>query len=88
MEMLTLETLVHKLRRELKDNYQSVGDAMIAGGCTNMETYKYMLGQAHAYQSMDTALTDILNGEEKEKKEDEQSRDNVIDVDFNGSSED
>jgi hypothetical protein len=86
--MLTLETLVHKLRKELRDNYQSVGDAMIAGGCTNMETYKYMLGQAHAYQSMDTALTDILNGEEKEKKEDEQSRDNVIDVDFNGSSED
>jgi len=86
--MLTLETLVHKLRKELKDNYQSVGDAMIAGGCTSMENYKYMLGQAHAYQSMDTALTDILNGEEKEKKEDEQSRDNVIDVDFNGSTED
>jgi len=88
--MLTLETLVHKLRKELKDNYQSVGDAMIAGGCTNMETYKYMLGQAHAYQSIDTALTDILNETEdkKEKKEDEQSRDNVIDVNFSGSSED
>ena len=87
--MLTLETLVHKLRRELKDNYQSIGDTMIAGGCTNMDQYKYMLGQAHAYQSIDTALTDILNEKEtKEKKEDEQSRDNVIDVDFNGSSED
>ena len=88
--MLTLETLVHKLRKELRDNYQSVGDAMIAGGCTSMENYKYMLGQAHAYQSMDQALTDILNETEdkKEKKEDEQSRDNVIDVDFNGSSED
>jgi len=49
---------------------------------------KYMLGQAHAYQSIDTALTDILNEKEtKEKKEDEQSRDNVIDVDF-GSTED
>jgi len=47
-----------------------------------------MLGQAHAYQSMDSALTDILNEKEKkEKKEDEQSRDNVIDVDF-GSTED
>ena len=86
--MLTLETLVHKLRKELRDNYQSVGDAMIAGGCTSMENYKYMLGQAHAYQSMDSALTDILNEKEKkEKKEDEQSRDNVIDVDF-GSTED
>ena len=87
--MLTLEQVVSKLRKELRDNYQSVGDAMIAGGCTSMENYKYMLGQAHAYQSMDSALTDILNEKEKkEKKEDEQSRDNVIDVDFNGSSED
>ena len=87
--MLTLEQVVSKLRRELRDNYQSVGDAMIAGGCTSMENYKYMLGQAHAYQSMDQALTDILNETEdkKEKKEDEQSRDNVIDVDF-GSTED
>ena len=86
--MLTLEQVVHKLRKELRDNYQSVGDAMIAGGCTSMENYKYMLGQAHAYQSMDQALTDILNEKEtKEKKEDEQSRDNVIDVDF-GSTED
>ena len=87
--MLTLEQVVSKLRKELRDNYQSVGDAMIAGGCTSMENYKYMLGQAHAYQSMDTALTDILNEKEtKEKKEDEQSRDNVIEVNFDGSSED
>ena len=87
--MLTLEQVVSKLRKELRDNYQSIGDAMIAGGCTNMETYKYMLGQAHAYQSLDQALTDILNNKEKkEKKENEQSGDNVIDVDFNGSSED
>jgi len=86
--MLTLEQVVSKLRKELRDNYQSVGDAMIAGGCTNMETYKYMLGQAHAYQSIDTALTDILNEKEtKEKKEDEQVRDNVIDVDFRDPEE-
>ena len=86
--MLTLEQVVSKLRKELRDNYQSIGDAMIAGGCTNMETYKYMLGQAHAYQSLDQALTDILNNKEKkEKKQDEQSGNNVIDVDF-GSTED
>ena len=78
--MLTLEVLVHKLRKELRENYQSIGDTMIAGGCTNQEQYKYMVGQAHAYQSMDTALTDILNEKEetKENEEDEQSNDNVI----------
>ena len=78
--MLTLETLVHKLRKELRENYQSIGDTMIAGGCTNQEQYKYMVGQAHAYQSIDSALTDILNEKEetKENEEDEQSNDNVI----------
>ena len=78
--MLTLEILVHKLRKELKENYQSIGDTMIAGGCTNQEQYKYMVGQAHAYQSIDSALTDMLNEKEetKENEEDEQSNDNVI----------
>ena len=59
---------------------------MIAGGVKNYEQYKYMLGQAHAYQSMDQALTDMLNKNEKEEKEDERQTDNV--VDFPGSTED
>jgi hypothetical protein len=85
--MLTLEQLVSKLRKELRDNYQSIGDAMIAGGCTNMEQYKYMLGQAHAYQSLDSALTDILNRNDiEEEKDDERENNNVIQ--FGRDSED
>jgi hypothetical protein len=85
--MLTLEQLVSKLRKELRDNYQSIGDAMIAGGCTNMEQYKYMLGQAHAYQSLDSALTDILNRNDiEEEKDDERENNNVIQ--FGRNSED
>jgi len=85
--MLTLEQLVSKLRKELRDNYQSIGDAMIAGGCTNMEQYKYMLGQAHAYHSLDSALTDILNRNDiEEEKDDERENNNVIQ--FGRDSED
>lgn len=84
--MLTLETLVHNLRKTLRDNYQSVGDSMIAGGAKNYEQYKYMLGQAHAYQSIDQVLTDLLNQNEEEEKEDVRQTDNVID--FNRSTED
>ena len=83
--MLTLEILVHNLRKTLRDNYQSVGDSMIAGGAKDYEQYKYMLGQAHAYQSIDQALTDILNRNEEEK-EDEQQADNI--VKFGRDSED
>jgi hypothetical protein len=63
----------------LKEGYQNVGDAMIAGGVDNMEKYKYMLGQAHAYQYISQEISNLLNN--KEQKEDEQFRDPKI-VDF------
>ena len=48
--MLPEETIIiHKLQKHLKESYQSIGDSMIAGGVDNMEKYKYMMGQAHAY---------------------------------------
>ena len=65
MEMLTLEQLITKLRREYRDNYQSIGDSMIGGGAKDYEQYKYMLGQAHAYQAMDAALTEMLKTTEE-----------------------
>jgi len=76
--MLTLETLVSKLRKELRDNYQSIGDTMIGGGAQDYEQYKYLLGQAHAYQSMDQALTDILKPKQEEKEADVREDNNVI----------
>ena len=78
--MLTLETLVHNLRKTLRDNYQAVGDSMIAGGAKDYEQYRYMLGQAHAYRSIDQALTEILKPktEEKEEEVDVGEADNVI----------
>ena len=82
--MLTFEDLVKKIRKELRDNYQAVGDSMIAGNAKDYEQYKYLLGQAHAYQSMDQALTDILS--EKKEKKDERKADNIIE--FERSSED
>ena len=86
--MITLETLVSKLRKELRDNYQSIGDSMIAGGAKNYEQYKYMMGQAHAYSSIDQSLTEILKPktEEKEEEVDVGEADNVIQ--FGRDSED
>ena len=51
---------------------------MIAGGATNYEQYKYLLGQAQAYQQMDQALTDMLTEKQEEEKEDVKQNDNVI----------
>ena len=42
-------TIITKLQKDIKESYQQIGDAMIAGTIDNMEKYKYMMGQAHAY---------------------------------------
>ena len=55
-----LET-ISKLQKILKDSYQAVGDSMISGGVDNMEKYKYMLGQAHAYQFISGEISNLLN---------------------------
>ena len=33
-------TIITKIQRELKESYQQIGDAMIAGSVDNMEKYK------------------------------------------------
>jgi len=45
-----------------------------------MEKYKYMLGQAHAYQYISQEISNLLN--KKEQKEDEQFRDLTNVVEF------
>ena len=54
-------TLITKIQKNLKEYYQRIGDAMIAGGVDNMEKYKYMLGQAHAYQTISGEISNLLN---------------------------
>ena len=72
--------LITKIQRQLKQLYQNVGDSMISGGVDNMEKYKYMLGQAHAYQYISQEISNLLN--KKEQKEDEQFRDLTNVVEF------
>ena len=53
--------LIAKIQKQLKQLYQNVGDSMISGGVDNMEKYKYMLGQAHAYQYISQEISNLLN---------------------------
>jgi hypothetical protein len=77
--MLSEETvIIHKLQRMLKEQYQAIGDAMIAGGIDNMEKYKYMMGQAHAYLRISQEISSLLNPKE-DKKNDTERPENVVD---------
>ena len=61
--------LITKIQRQLKDLYQSIGDSMIGGGVDNMEKYKYMLGQAHAYQYISQEISNLLNDKEQKNEQ-------------------
>ena len=58
-------TILNKIQRNLKELYQQVGDAMIAGGVDSMEKYKYMMGQAHAYYKISQDISNLLDKEQK-----------------------
>jgi len=70
--------ILNKLQKMLKEQYQSIGDTMIAGGIDNMEKYKYMMGQAHAYLRISQEISSLLNPK-KEKKNDTERPSNVVD---------
>jgi hypothetical protein len=43
---------------------------MIGGGVDNMEKYKYMLGQAHAYLKISQEISNLLEPKKEQKNED------------------
>ena len=71
--------VISKLQKRLKDAYQAIGNNIMAGGIDNMEKYKYMLGQAHAYQYISQEISNLLNPkEQKNDTEREQDLTNVV----------
>ena len=71
--------LIAKLQKTIKQLYQNVGDAMISGGVDNMEKYKYMLGQANAYEYVIQEISNLLN-----KKEQKNEQGTIIDLEKRG----
>ena len=67
-------TLIDKLKKRINATVQQIGDTMMTGGVDSMEKYKYMLGQAHAYQLIIQEISNLL--EPKEQKDEG----NIIDI--------
>ena len=73
--------IIDKIKKRLNATLQQIGESMITGGVDSMEKYKYMLGQAHAYQLVTQEISNLLNNDEKE-----QNDGNVIDIKGKGST--
>ena len=67
--------IIDKLKKRLNATVQQIGDTMLTGGGDSMEKYKYMLGQAHAYQLINQEISNLLKQDEKEHNDG-----NVIDI--------
>ena len=67
--------IIDKIKKAIKNAESQIEDTMMSGGVDNMEKYKYLLGQAHAYQIILQEISNLLKEDEKEPNDG-----NVIDI--------
>ena len=67
--------IIDKLKKSINNALIQIQDTMMSGGVDNMEKYKYMLGQAYAYQLLLQEISNLLN-----YKEQKNEQGNVIDI--------
>ena len=70
--------ILNKVQKYLKESYQSIGDNMIGGGIDNMEKYKYMMGQAHAYLRISQEISTLLKPKEQKNDTEREQPENVV----------
>ena len=69
------ETIVYKLRRALERRIQSLSMSITTGGVDNMETYKYIIGQINALESVRQEISNLLD-----EKEPKNARVHIVDI--------
>jgi hypothetical protein len=68
--------LINKVQKRLKENLQTIGDAMMAGTAVdNHEKYKYLLGQVHGIQFTLQEISSLLKA-----KEQHDTGGNIVDI--------
>ena len=61
---MNLENLVYKLRRGIERRIQTMALSITSGGVDNMETYKYIIGQINALESVKQEISNLLDEKE------------------------
>ena len=67
--------IIDKIKKSINNAQLQIQDTMMGGGVDNMEKYKYLLGQAYAYQLLLQEISNLLN-----YKEQKNEQGNVIDI--------
>ena len=69
------EQVLNSLRRAITRRVDTLSVSVTSGGVDSMETYKYIIGQINALESVRQEISNLLN--DKEQNED---RGTVIDI--------
>ena len=62
---MNIEDVVYKLQKTLERRIQALAISVTSGGVDNMETYKYIIGQINALESVRQELSNLLNEKEQ-----------------------
>jgi len=67
VELLKMDELniIYKIQKRAQMTLQQIGDVMISGGIDNYEKYRYLLGQAQAYQLILQEISNLLENKEQ-----------------------
>ena len=69
------EQILNSLRRAIKRRVDTLAISVTSGGVDSMETYKYIIGQINALESVQQEISNLLN--DKEQNED---RGTIVDI--------
>jgi hypothetical protein len=61
---MDLENVIYKLQRHLQNRINQLSMSITTGGVDNMETYKYIIGQINALESVKQELSALLENKE------------------------
>ena len=62
---MNLENVIYKLQKTLERRIQALAISVTSGGVDNMETYKNIIGQINALESVRQELSNLLNEKEQ-----------------------
>ena len=67
--------VLYRLQKGLQTRIQDLAINVTSGGVDNMETYKYIVGQIHALESVRQEISNLLN-----EKEQNDTKGTVVDL--------
>ena len=65
---MDLENVIYKLQRNLDKRIHQLAISVTSGGVDSMETYKYIIGQINALESVKQELSNLLDSKEQNEQ--------------------